>query len=78
MSTPSTLFTRLQLAEASCSLFSGNHLTQEVPDSMPWILWNSPVEVRPRERAARPGSLREVCGVPRGTQFPIQKVPDTS
>jgi hypothetical protein len=31
----------------------------KVPDSMPWILWNSPVEVRPRERAARPGSLRE-------------------
>jgi hypothetical protein len=24
---------------------------KKVPDSMPWILWNSPVEVRPRERA---------------------------
>ena len=33
---------------------------KKVPDSMPWILWNSPVEVRPRERAARPGSSREV------------------
>ncbi len=33
---------------------------QRVSGSMPWILWDSPVEVRPRERAARPGSLREV------------------
>jgi hypothetical protein len=73
MSTPSTLFTQLQLAEASYSLFSGNNLTQEVPDSMPWILWNSPVKVRPRERAARPGSLREVCGVTQSTKFPDER-----
>ncbi len=34
--------------------------SNKVPDSMPWILWNLPVKVRPRERAARPGSLGEV------------------
>jgi hypothetical protein len=44
-----------------------------VPDSMPWILWNSPVKVRPRERAARPGSLREVCGVTQSTKFPDER-----
>ena len=44
-----------------------------LPDSMPWILWNSPVEVRPRERAARPGSLREVCGVTQSTKFPDER-----
>ena len=33
---------------------------KKVPDCMPWIPWDSPVEVRPRERAARPGSSREV------------------
>ena len=32
---------------------------KSVPASMPWIPWDSPVELRPRERAARPGSLRE-------------------
>jgi hypothetical protein len=32
---------------------------KKVSDSMPGILWSSPMKVRPRERAARPGSLRE-------------------
>jgi hypothetical protein len=41
---------------------------------MPWILWNSPVKVRLRERAARPGSLREVCGVTQSTKFPDERV----
>ena len=40
---------------------------------MPWILWNSPVKVRPREWAARPGSLREVCGVTQSTKFPDER-----
>ena len=33
---------------------------KKVSDRMPWILWNLPVEARSRERAAGPGSLREV------------------
>jgi hypothetical protein len=41
---------------------------------MPWILWNSPVKVRLRERAVRPGSLREVCGVTQSTKFPDERV----
>ena len=45
-----------------------------VPGSMPWILWNLPVEVRPRKRAARPGSLREVRGVTQSAEFPDERV----
>ena len=45
-----------------------------VSGSMPWILWNSPVEVRPRERAARPGSLGEVPGATRSAKFPDKRV----
>jgi len=30
----------------------GGRTQRKVPDSMPWILWNSPVEVRPWERAS--------------------------
>jgi hypothetical protein len=41
---------------------------------MPWILWDSPVEVRPRERAAHPGSSREVPRVTRSTEFPDERV----
>jgi len=48
---------------------------RKVPDSMPWILWNSPVEVRPRERAARPGSSREVSRVTGSTEFPDERPP---
>lgn len=33
---------------------------RRVPDSMQWILWDSPAEARPREWPARPGNLREV------------------
>ena len=41
---------------------------------MPWILWDLPVEVRPREPAARPGSLREVPRVTGSTEFPDERV----
>jgi len=40
---------------------------------MPWILWNSPVKVRPRERAARPGSVRKVPRVTGSTEFPDER-----
>jgi hypothetical protein len=46
---------------------------KKVPDSMPWIPWDSPVEVRPRERAAHPGSLREVPRVTGSTEFPDER-----